>query len=61
MEFKKGCVNWDQVNLFGTPLGWHFRASERLALMLPIPSGRDVEVGNSQVLERIGIDQPRND
>ena len=41
----------------GTPLGWHFRVGERLALVL-VPSGRDVKAGNSQVLERIGIGQP---
>ena len=45
---------------FETPLGWHFRVGEKLALVL-VPSRRDVEVDNSQVLERIGIGQPRND
>ena len=37
------------------PLGLAFKAGERLALVL-IPSGRDVMVGSSRVLERIGID-----
>ena len=36
-------------------MGWHFKAGERLALML-VPCKRDVRAGNSQVLERIGID-----
>ena len=36
-----------------TPLGWHFRESERLALVL-VPSERDVEVGNGQTW-RIGL------
>ena len=36
-------------------MGWHFRAGERLPSM-SIPSGRDVRAGDSQVLERIGID-----
>ena len=35
-------------------MGWHFRASERLALVL-VPSERDVRARNSKVLERIGI------
>ena len=35
-------------------MAWHFRAGERLALVL-VPSKRDVGVGDSQVLERIGI------
>ena len=33
----------------------HFRAGERLALV-SVPSKSDVKAGNSQVLERIGID-----
>ena len=41
--------------LIWNPLGWHFRAGERLASVL-VPSKRDVTAGNSQVLERIGID-----
>ena len=36
-------------------MGWHFRASEILALVL-VPSKRDVKTSKSQVLERIGID-----
>ena len=36
-------------------MGWHFRAGERLALV-SVPSRGDVRVGDSQVLERIGID-----
>ena len=32
-----------------------FKVGERLALVL-VPSRRDVMIGNSQVLERIGID-----
>ena len=32
-----------------------FKAGERLA-SVSVPSGRDVMVGSSQVLERIGID-----
>ena len=42
------------------PLGLAFKVGKRLALVL-VPSGRDVEVGNSQVLERIGIGQLGND
>ena len=30
-------------------------------MLVLVPSGRDVEAGNSQVLERIGIGQPGND
>ena len=36
-------------------MGWHFRASERLASVLVL-SERGVRAGNSQVLERIGMD-----
>ena len=44
----------------GTPLGWHFRVGERLALV-SVPSRRDVKAGNSQVLERISIIQLGSD
>ena len=37
------------------PLGLAFEAGKRLALV-SVPSKRDVMVGRSQVLERIGID-----
>ena len=37
------------------PLGMAFKAGKRLALVLD-PSGRDVKVWNSQVLDRIDID-----
>ena len=37
------------------PLGLAFKAGKRLALM-SVLSERDVMVGNSRVLERIGID-----
>ena len=37
------------------PLGLAFEAGERLA-SVSVPSGRDVMVGSSRVLERIGID-----
>ena len=36
-------------------MGWHLKASERLATKL-VPSQRDVRASDSQVLERIGID-----
>ena len=36
-------------------MGWHFKVCVRLALVSD-PSGRDVKVGNSQVLDRIDID-----
>ena len=39
------------------PLGFGFQGRKRLA-SVSVPSGRDVEAGNSQVLERIGIVQP---
>ena len=38
-----------------TPLGWHFKVSVRLASVSD-PSGRDVKVWNSQVLDRMDID-----
>ena len=34
---------------------WHFKVGERLA-SVSVPSGRDVNVGNSQVLDRIEFD-----
>ena len=37
------------------PLGLAFKASKRLSLMSD-PSGRDVKLWNSQVLDRIDID-----
>ena len=37
-------------------MGWHFRPRERPALVL-VPSGRDVKIGDGQVLERRGIDR----
>ena len=36
-------------------MGWHFRVGERLT-SVSVPSGRDVMVGSSRVLKRIGID-----
>ena len=39
------------------PLGLAFQGRKRLA-SVSVPSGRDVEAGNSRVLERIGIVQP---
>ena len=36
-------------------MGWHFKVGKRLALVSD-PSGRDVNVGNSQVLDRIDFD-----
>ena len=36
-------------------MGWHFRVGERLASVSD-PSRRDVNVGNSQVLDRIDFD-----
>ena len=36
-------------------MGWHFKVGVRLALVLD-PSGRDVNVWNSQVLDRMDID-----
>ena len=39
----------------GTPLDWHFKVGMRLASVSD-PSGRDVKVWNSQVLDRIDID-----
>ena len=38
-----------------TPLGWHFKVGKRLALVSD-PSERDVNVGNSQVLDRSDFD-----
>ena len=36
-------------------MGWHFKVGVKLASVLD-PSGRDVNVGNSQVLDRIDFD-----
>ena len=37
-------------------MGWHFKVGVRLALVSN-PSGRDVNIWNSQVLDRMDIDQ----
>ena len=54
------CFRWCKVSLglqetIQTPLGLAFQVSERLSSVLD-PSGRDVFVGNTQVLKGIGID-----
>ena len=36
-------------------MGWHFKVGVRLASVLD-PGGKDVNVGNSQVLDRIDFD-----
>ena len=36
-------------------MGWHFKISKRLILVLD-PGGRDANVWNSQVLDRIDFD-----
>ena len=36
-------------------MGWHFKVGERLASVSD-PSGRDVKVWNSPILDRIDID-----